>query len=181
MGKTVVLVGHTCSGKTAVSKALTKEGFRRIAPYTTRPIREGEVDGVDYNFISEVDFQQAIQCGFFAEHTVHDSPFGKVRYGSAKYDYNTPDNTVIVLDPKAVSILRQPIFLVWLDPDERIVRERARKRGFTEEEINRRIADENKCFDVMVMTQDPDLRLKTDSSVNTIAYMIVRSIMDRLL
>ncbi len=36
-------------------------GFRREVPYTTRQLREGEVDGVDYHFVTCSEFQEMIK------------------------------------------------------------------------------------------------------------------------
>ena len=49
MGKIVYLMGKSSSGKDTIFKELLKEGtvaFQTIVPYTTRPIRAGERDGV---------------------------------------------------------------------------------------------------------------------------------------
>lgn len=51
MGKIVYLMGKSSSGKDTVFKELMKEGtmdLRTIVPYTTRPIRAGEENGVEY-------------------------------------------------------------------------------------------------------------------------------------
>lgn len=53
MGKIVYLMGKSSSGKDTVFKELMKEGtmdLRTIVPYTTRPIRAGEENGVEYFF-----------------------------------------------------------------------------------------------------------------------------------
>ena len=53
MGKIVYLMGKSSSGKDTIFKELMKEGtmdLRTIVPYTTRPIRAGEENGVEYFF-----------------------------------------------------------------------------------------------------------------------------------
>lgn len=60
MKKTLLIVfGKSGTGKdTAVRKFVGSEqgkNFSELVRYTTRPIREGEVNGVDYHFISEDD------------------------------------------------------------------------------------------------------------------------------
>lgn len=44
----IVLVGKSCSGKDSVAKILCSMGYSRVATCTTRPMRMGEVDGIDY-------------------------------------------------------------------------------------------------------------------------------------
>ncbi|WGT80186.1 hypothetical protein QE150_00675 (plasmid) [Acinetobacter baumannii] len=53
----VLLSGTTCSGKTTIADALTeKYGFNRIVTTTSRPKREGEVEGLHYHFITQTEF-----------------------------------------------------------------------------------------------------------------------------
>lgn len=53
MGKIFYLMGKSSSGKDTIFKALLSDGelsLKQIVPYTTRPIREGEQNGVEYFF-----------------------------------------------------------------------------------------------------------------------------------
>lgn len=54
--KIIVLVGASGSGKTTVGNELTKHGIVKLVTTTTRPPREGEVEGIDYYFVDEDDF-----------------------------------------------------------------------------------------------------------------------------
>ena len=58
MGKIYCVMGKSSSGKDTVYKKLKEQykEVRLIVPYTTRPIREGEKDGVEYYFVSEDRF-----------------------------------------------------------------------------------------------------------------------------
>ena len=55
MGKIYYVMGKSSSGKDTVYKKMLERHpwFRTIVPYTTRPIREGERDGVEYFFVDE--------------------------------------------------------------------------------------------------------------------------------
>ena len=55
MGKIYYVMGKSSSWKDTIYKKMleTHPGFRTIVPYTTRPIREGERDGVEYFFVDE--------------------------------------------------------------------------------------------------------------------------------
>ena len=65
MGKLIYLMGKSSSGKDTVYRELLRDDslkFKKVVLYTTRPIREGEVDGVQYHFVDEEVFN-ALTCG----------------------------------------------------------------------------------------------------------------------
>lgn len=77
------LMGKSASGKDSIFHILLeKTGWKQLIPYTTRPMREGEVEGQEYHFISEEDFQDYIASGKMAEYRVYDTVFGKWYYGT---------------------------------------------------------------------------------------------------
>lgn len=55
MGKIFYVMGKSSSGKDTIYKELQKrhKDLRTVVPYTTRPIREGESEGVEYFFVDE--------------------------------------------------------------------------------------------------------------------------------
>jgi guanylate kinase len=173
MGKCVVIVGGMASGKTTLAKELERQGFKRIITYTTRPKRGGERDRIDYNFISEEEFNKKIDEGFFAESVAYNACFGHCLYGSAKKDYNTKDDTVIVLNPRGVINLTEPAFIVYLDLRESLLRERAITRGDSLSEINRRIEDDRLYFAEMKSIRTPNLTFKVSNQVEYMAEHII--------
>ena len=52
-------MGKSATGKDTVYKELRKRcpGLKTIVPYTTRPIREGETDGVEYYFATNDELE----------------------------------------------------------------------------------------------------------------------------
>ena len=78
MGKIICLMGKSSTGKDTIFKSLLSDedlGLKKIVPYTTRPIRAGERNGVEYFFRSEEDFLQLKARGRIIEdreyHTFH--------------------------------------------------------------------------------------------------------------
>lgn len=59
MRKTIYcLIGPSGSGKTFIGSALKKLGYKEIVSHTTRNKRIGEIDNVDYHFVSKEEFKE---------------------------------------------------------------------------------------------------------------------------
>ena len=81
-GLFIVISGPSGTGKTSVIKALC-EGDTTLEfsiSATTRPPRSDEVDGIDYHFLDEAEFEDLIQCGGFLEWV----KYGGHYYGTLK-------------------------------------------------------------------------------------------------
>lgn len=148
----IAVVGQIASGKTTLAKFMETRGFERIVTYTTRPKRDGEIDGVDYHFLSSPEeFADKAEAGFFAEHTGYTAKFGYARYGTSKESLEAPDGVkkVVVLNPEGVVQLKDAgydIFVVYLDMPQEVVMRRALRRGDAPAKIGRRIADDTRLF-----------------------------------
>jgi guanylate kinase len=81
-GKLFVFSGPSGAGKTTVCRLLMErvEGLTFSVSHTTRPKRDGEVDGEDYYFVSDEEFERISRDGGFAEHAVVHNH----RYGTSK-------------------------------------------------------------------------------------------------
>lgn len=83
MGKIICLMGKSSTGKDTIFKRLLQDrrlGLRTIVPYTTRPIRVGERDGVEYFFKSEQDFFRLKEQGKIIESREYHTYHGLWRY-----------------------------------------------------------------------------------------------------
>ena len=83
MGKIVYLMGKSSSGKDTVYKRLLEQkdfSFRTVVLYTTRPIRVGETDGVEYHFTDEAGFRKLKQTGRVIEDRLYHTVQGEWRY-----------------------------------------------------------------------------------------------------
>lgn len=108
MRKLIVLVGESASGKSSIEKELIDFGYNPIISYTTRPAREGEVDGVDYHFITDKEFNSMKEKGEFAEVGKYNDGF----YGTVKTDYlkstsNDVCDKVVVLTPHGLRQIKK--------------------------------------------------------------------------
>ena len=81
-GTPVVLAAPSGTGKTTLSRRLVDGSTRYVfsTSATTRPPRDGEIDGVDYHFVSREDFERRIALGDFVEWAeVHGRLYGTPR------------------------------------------------------------------------------------------------------
>ena len=81
-GNLFIVCAPSGAGKTTLVDALLKgdPAIRLSTSYTTRSPREGEMDGVDYNFVDKARFESMIASGDFLEHAlVHGNYYGTSR------------------------------------------------------------------------------------------------------
>ena len=85
MGKMYCVMGKSSSGKDTVYKKLKEQykEFRLIVPYTTRPIREGEKDGVEYYFVDPEQFRAMKEDGKVIESRSYNTKCGIWTYFTA--------------------------------------------------------------------------------------------------
>ncbi|MFZ0887351.1 MAG: guanylate kinase [Candidatus Binataceae bacterium] len=77
-----ILSAPSGAGKTTISRRAVEEigGLTASVSVTTRRPREGEVDGTDYSFVSEEEFDRRFRAGEFAEWArVFDARYGTPR------------------------------------------------------------------------------------------------------
>lgn len=101
----IVLVGESGSGKSSIEKELVKSfGYEKILIHTTRPIRNGEKEGVDYHFCGDNEFG----CRGMEGQYLSVSVYNGWRYGIPKIiDDDISDKSVIVVAPNALRHLKK--------------------------------------------------------------------------
>ncbi len=83
MGKIVCLMGKSSTGKDTIFKEIRREKripLKTIVPYTTRPIRRGEREGMEYHFVEEERYQELKLQGKVIEERTYDTFHGLWRY-----------------------------------------------------------------------------------------------------
>ena len=154
-----LIIGKSGAGKDTLAKQLIAEGYQPIVSYTTRPKREGEIDGVDYMFVSNDNFQYLIGSGTLLEYRTYDTCVGNKKdtwyYGTPVIKPQMP--SVGVVTPKgAVSFIDfygvDNIEIIFVDASDEIREERAKKRGsFDQAEWDRRLKADAKDFSPKVL------------------------------
>lgn len=145
MNKLIVLTGKTASGKdTVMSKVLSRfPDLKRAISSTSRKQRQGEKNGVDYFFLSKEEFKKKIEKGDFVEYV----EYGGNLYGTEKRQLASSHDLIWRIDPSRAGKIRdlikdKNILVVYLTVDDATVLERLAKRSFPQEEINRRMQED---------------------------------------
>ena len=145
MHKRIIIVGRAASGKDHIRKKFEAQGFRYAVSYTTRPPREGEVDGVDYIFISPAEAQEMIKNDDFYEYV----EFNGWLYGTSIRQFDEDD--VFIMTPTGLAHVdedsRKKSFVIFIDIDEEIRRERMASRHMPGDSVDRRIEADRKDFE----------------------------------
>lgn len=123
------------AGKTSLVNALIErcQGLRVSVSHTTRPIRPGEQDGVNYHFIAEAEFLAMLERSEFLEHA---RVFGNL-YGTSgiwverQLDYGY--DIILEIDWQGAQqvkrLLPQSKSIFILPPSREALLQRLRRRG----------------------------------------------------
>ena len=148
----LILTGKTCSGKNVVlDKLINEHGFHRVVTFTTRPMRDGEVNGETYHFINTDEFVQKMKTGFFAEWKAYTTVEGVWYYGTAMEDLeNADDKTVVILTPDGYRDIKDKVngkvVSIYLYANNSTIKKRLKKRGDDPKEAERRVLHDNEDF-----------------------------------
>lgn len=131
----IAIVGSSGAGKTAISKAMAKTGIPYVSSYTTRPMREGETEGVEHRFIREDDVSGLV--GWYTYNALDDPLIGSLdhvpaytrikgyRYFVTKFQLLEHPVMTYVIDEKGLVGLQQwssgrdiHILTVYVDRDK---------------------------------------------------------------
>jgi len=143
--KRIILCGRAASGKDYLRKKLQQEGYTYEISYTTRPPRTGEVDGVDYHFITEGKFKEMIANDEWYEYVV----FNNWYYGTSRVQFQNT-NSIFIMTPKGLGHVkpedRTDCLVIYLDIPEDIRRQRISLRNDADS-VERRIQADKIDFD----------------------------------
>ncbi len=86
MGRIFLLMGKSSSGKDTIYKKLISDSslsLKKVVPYTTRPMREGETDGIQYFFRDEEGYKSLKDKGRIIEERTYHTKLGEWIYFTA--------------------------------------------------------------------------------------------------
>ena len=144
------------SAPSGAGKTTLVEGIRRTpnlfysVSCTTRAPRTGEIEGQDYQFLSDPDFRERIEKGNFLEHAhVHGDYYGTLREPVVT-NLKSGNDVLIDIDTQGAAVIRNcgdPLIrdaladVFIMPPDLEELRKRLLKRGTeTAQQIDSRLA-----------------------------------------
>jgi guanylate kinase len=153
----IILVGKAASGKDHLRRKLEGRGFRYAVSYTTRPPRPGEVNDVDYIFISEKEFEEMIDRDEWYEWV----SFNGWKYGTSRDQFEEDD--LFIMTPSGIAHIsedeRKKSFIIFLDIDQEKRRRRLEERIMPGDSVERRIIADEEDFKNFT---DYDLKITND-------------------
>ena len=158
MTKRLILCGAACSGKDYLRKKLEEKGFNYSISYTTRPPRDGEIEGKDYFFISKEAALDMIDKDLFYEWV----EFNGWIYGTTRTQFYL--NDVFIMTPSGIKNIskedRLNSFIIYINIEESVRRSRLELRNMPGDTVERRLlADHNDFkdftdFDIQITTPE---------------------------
>ena len=135
-----IITGPSGVGKNTIIEAMSTDlDFYFSVSHTTRPQREGEVDGKDYHFVTEEEFNSLVDENLMIEY----EQYGGFFYGTSKKEILKESN-IILLDLEvngATKLLSEndDFIGIFIDIDDNELVKRLKNRGHDENFIHKRM------------------------------------------
>lgn len=148
MGKVLFILGGSASGKSTICNKLVEEtSFKPIISHTSRPIREGEEEGVSYYYINKKEFLKEILKGNMIEFSIYNNWF----YGIHKNSINSDFDYIMVIEPKGYRKLKKKCpnnMSIYIDVNDKkkLLRSLEREENPDCKEICRRFISDKQLF-----------------------------------
>ena len=157
--KIFALLGYMGVGKDTILKQVLKDmnDVKPIISTTTRPMRKGETEGVEYYFIDDTEFfrrgtdfvEQRIYHTKVKENGVEKE--ATWRYGIERMELEKDDYLIVIVDSVGYKELKNyvgnnKIVPIFISAPQEELKARALARGDLEAEVDRRLKDDYERF-----------------------------------
>ena len=175
----IILVGASASGKTEIAKALAERyGIVKAITHTSRPMRVGERNDIDYHFVTDEEFLALKEKDAFVETTFYNNHY----YGCSKAEIG--DNKCVVVDPNGLKSFRalgdDRIVAFYLRASRKTREERMKNRKDKPELIVQRLENDEVSFDEATLPP-MDYVIDTDQkTISELTEMVYRLYTEKL-
>ena len=157
--KIFALLGYMGVGKDTILKQVLKDmdDVKPIISTTTRPMRKGETEGVEYYFIDDTEFfrrgtdfvEQRIYHTKVKENGIEKD--ATWRYGIERAELEKDDYLIVIVDSVGYKELKNyvgnnKIVPIFISAPQEELKARALARGDLEAEVDRRLKDDYERF-----------------------------------
>ena len=165
-GLMIVVSGPAGSGKGTVNAHLISTGeYKFSVSATTRAPRPGEVDGVNYHYISREEFESRIASGDMLEYTEYCGNYYGTPKKEAEETLASGKNLLLEIEVEGARNVKakypEAVLVLLLPPSHSVQEQRLRSRGTeTEDKILLRLARAKEeiafadCYDYVVYNYD---------------------------
>lgn len=151
MHKLITLTGRSGCGKSTVEKSIIKyrTNLVRAISHTSREIRNGEKDNIDYHFTEKTKMEDMHKNNEFAEFTEYNGNY----YGVSFKELMCSD--ILIIEPHGLKTLKDTIkdnhipiktISIFIDLSSASAIKRMRQRKDSEESILQRVKNDNILF-----------------------------------
>ena len=160
MGYIYCLIGKSGTGKDTVMEHILADNeldIEKIVPYTTRPKRENEGEGVNYHYVSDARMLEMEKEGLVVEKRSYNTVHGVWNYFTADKDIDLGKDYIIITTQKAIEKFiahfgKEKIYIIYLYLDDKTRLQRCINRESMQQtpnykEVCRRFLGDEEDFD----------------------------------
>lgn len=178
MYKFLLICGVSGSGKSFIEQQLVNKqinpevNFNRLIQVTTRPMRDEEVDGQDYIFVSDSEYEN-MKDNLLAKTQFYNNKYGTLNQTKKYEDNGLNINTIVVNREGNDAAIRD---IKKLYPENEILtiqiknRQPVAREGRSKEDLIQEINDLNEVMD-LEFYNDPEERLDIKKLIKTLYEM----------
>lgn len=146
--KIFCILGYTASGKDSIITEVSKQlSLPILVSHTSRPMREGEVEGITYKYVDNEFFNN----NNFLEKREYSTEYGIWKYGLHEDELKDKPYSLFIVDSTGYKELQNKLgedklISIFIETDINILKERQAQRGDCPKEFSRRINDDIRRF-----------------------------------